>query len=165
LLRDLSSTKKEGGADSDVESRIRAEVVGKITQKLMQLAGGDGATLPSADQLVKNAADQSQKKENGVVVESGQQETQPSAPKEATSAPWLESDECTSCDECININSKIFAYNDEKQAYIKDPNAGPYQDLVIAAEKCTAQVIHPGLPADPNAKDMEKWIKRGEKFN
>ena len=42
---------------------------------------------------------------------------------------------------------------------------GPYQDLVKAAEKCTAGVIHPGLPKDRNAKDIDKWIKRGEKFN
>jgi pyruvate-ferredoxin/flavodoxin oxidoreductase len=143
-------------------------VVGKITQKLMQLAGGDGATMPSADQLVKKTAGQSQdtqKKENVAVADSAPHVAEPSAPKEATSSPWIESDECTTCDECININSKIFAYNEDKQAYIKDPKAGPYQDLVIAAEKCTAQVIHPGLPADPNAKDMEKWIKRGEKFN
>ena len=80
-------------------------------------------------------------------------------------APWLDTPNCTACDECININSKIFAYNADKKAYIKDPNAGPYSDIVKAAEKCTAQVIHPGLPQDRNAKDIDKWIKRAEKFN
>ena len=80
-------------------------------------------------------------------------------------APWLDTEECTACDECININPKIFEYNGDKKAFIKDPNAGPYTDLVKAAEKCTAQVIHPGLPADRSAKDVDKWIKRGEKFN
>jgi len=78
-------------------------------------------------------------------------------------APWIETDDCTACDECININPNIFAYNNDKRAYIKDPDAGPYEDLVKAAEKCTAQVIHPGLPADPTGQ--EKWIKRGEKYN
>ena len=80
-------------------------------------------------------------------------------------SPWLESDECTSCDECININSKIFAYDKDKKAYIKDPKGGPYQDIVMAAEKCTAQVIHPGMPNDKSIKDADKWIKRAEKYN
>jgi pyruvate-ferredoxin/flavodoxin oxidoreductase len=26
-------------------------------------------------------------------------------------------------------------------------------------------VIHPGLPRDRSAKDVDKWIKRGEKYN
>ena len=59
----------------------------------------------------------------------------------------------------------MFAYNENKKAYIKDPNAGPYSHLVKAAEKCTALVIHPGLPKDRSEKDIDKWIKRGEKFN
>ena len=40
-----------------------------------------------------------------------------------------------------------------------------YRDLVKAAEKCTAQVIHPGLPADRGEVDIDKWIARGEKYN
>jgi pyruvate-ferredoxin/flavodoxin oxidoreductase len=80
-------------------------------------------------------------------------------------APWLDTEECTSCDECTNLNDRIFAYNSSRKAYIKDAAAGPYQDLVKAAEKCTAQIIHPGLPRDRSGKDILKWIKRGEKFN
>jgi pyruvate-ferredoxin/flavodoxin oxidoreductase len=79
-------------------------------------------------------------------------------------APWIDSANCTSCDECININPKIFAYDDKKHAYIKDPKAGPYRDLVRAAEKCTAQVIHPGTPFDRKEKDVEKLMKRAEKY-
>jgi pyruvate-ferredoxin/flavodoxin oxidoreductase len=48
---------------------------------------------------------------------------------------------------------------------VKDPRGGPYKDLVRAAEKCTAQVIHPGLPADRSEKDIDKLIKRAERFN
>jgi pyruvate-ferredoxin/flavodoxin oxidoreductase len=80
-------------------------------------------------------------------------------------APWLDSDLCTSCDECVRLNPKIFAYNADKQAYLKNPAGGPYADLVKAAERCTAGVIHPGLPADRSAKDVEKWIARARKFN
>ena len=65
----------------------------------------------------------------------------------------------------MGINSKIFAYNEEKRAYVKDPKGGPYRDLVRAAEKCTAQVIHPGTPLDPKEKDIDKLLKRAEKYN
>jgi pyruvate-ferredoxin/flavodoxin oxidoreductase len=80
-------------------------------------------------------------------------------------APWLDTDECTACDECVQLNPEIFAYNDARKAYIKNPDGGPYRDLVKAAERCTAQVIHPGLPRDQSAKDADKWIQRAGKFN
>jgi pyruvate-ferredoxin/flavodoxin oxidoreductase len=80
-------------------------------------------------------------------------------------APWMDSAQCTSCDECININGKIFAYDDNKHAYIKNAKGGPYKDLVRAAEKCTAQIIHPGTPFDPKEKDAEKLRKRAAKYN
>ena len=62
-------------------------------------------------------------------------------------------------------NEVRFEYNADKKAVIKNPDGGPYRDLVKAAEKCTAEVIHPGLPRDRSEKDIDKWIKRGEKFN
>ena len=80
-------------------------------------------------------------------------------------APFLDSNECTGCGECVMVNPKIFAWNDKKQAFIQDPNGGPYKDLVKAAEKCAARCIKPGLPADRSEKGIEKLIKRAEKFN
>ncbi|HVP00327.1 MAG TPA: 2-oxoacid:acceptor oxidoreductase family protein [Bryobacteraceae bacterium] len=80
-------------------------------------------------------------------------------------APWIESNLCTSCNECININPKIFAYDADQHAYIKDAKGGPYKDLVRAAEKCTAQVIHPGTPANPSEKDAAKLKLRAAKYN
>jgi pyruvate-ferredoxin/flavodoxin oxidoreductase len=79
--------------------------------------------------------------------------------------PYIETPRCTSCDECIRINKKMFAYNDAKQAYIKDPKAGTFAELVQAAEKCTAEIIHPGTPLNPKEKDLEKWIERAKPFN
>ena len=64
----------------------------------------------------------------------------------------------------VKLNGKIFAYNERKQAFVQDAKGGPYSDLVKAAEKCTAQVIHPGLPADTGG-DNAAWVKRGEKYN
>ncbi|MCH6202026.1 2-oxoacid:acceptor oxidoreductase family protein [Aquiflexum sp. LQ15W] len=134
----------------DVESKVRAEVVSRIARGLMKMAGDDGAGIMD---LV-----QEEPKTNGN-----------GAPKAAAAgdamAPWIETELCTSCDECTKLNGNIFAYNKDKKAFIKNADGGPYMDLVKAAEKCTAGVIHPGLPADRNFADAEKWIKRGEKFN
>ncbi|MEW8259586.1 MAG: 2-oxoacid:acceptor oxidoreductase family protein, partial [Candidatus Thiodiazotropha taylori] len=77
---------------------------------------------------------------------------------------WIETPECTACDECIEINPKIFAYNDEKKAIITDPKGGQFKDIVKAAEKCTAACIHPGTPWNATEKDLEKFVKRAAKF-
>jgi pyruvate-ferredoxin/flavodoxin oxidoreductase len=78
--------------------------------------------------------------------------------------PWIESELCTTCNECTNINPKIFAYNEDKQAYVKDPRGGPFSDIVKAAEKCTAKVIHPGTPWNPKEPDLDKWVQRAEPY-
>jgi len=79
--------------------------------------------------------------------------------------PYIEMELCTTCDECTNLNNRMFVYNENKQAYIKDARAGTFRELVLAAEMCTALCIHPGTPLDPKEKDLEKWIKRAEPFN
>lgn len=151
MLRDIAGVEIEKPEEEDLEEKIRNEVVGNIAQGLMQLAGGGNGSDILNIAMGKSA-------DNNVP-------TEEQSSNGEYMAPWLETDECTSCDECIKINSKIFEYNADNKAFIKNPKAGPYQDLVKAAEKCTAGVIHPGLPADKLAKDMEKWIRRGEKYN
>jgi pyruvate-ferredoxin/flavodoxin oxidoreductase len=79
--------------------------------------------------------------------------------------PYVETARCTSCNECTNLNPKLFAYDENKQAYIKDPRGGPFSDIVKAAERCPAAIIHPGTPLNPKEKDLDKWIKRAEPFN
>ena len=151
MLKAIAGVKPEPAATEDLTSKIRAEVVGKIAQGLLKLAGDDGNGILELAKASAPAAS-----------------TEKAAAATATGdymAPWLETPECTACDECTKLNPAIFAYNENKKAYIKNPAGGPYQDLVKAAEKCTARVIHPGLPADRSAKDIDKWIKRGEKFN
>ena len=149
MLRGLAGIEAEPVEEVDIESKVRAEVVGKITQGLWKILGEEEGGPVNV--ITESTSEQENSQENGATGE--------------YMAPWLETEECTSCDECIKLNPRIFEYNDNKKAFIKDPNGGPYEDLVKAAEKCTARVIHPGLPADRSAKDVEKWIKRGEKFN
>ena len=150
LLRGLIGSDGNGAINENLEQKIRSEVVTKIAQKLLKLAGENG-----------NATSIDMSKEVEIV----ENEPVKTESTNTNTGPWMETEECTSCDECINLNPGIFAYNDDKKAYIKNPKGGPYQDFVVASEKCPAQIIHPGLPDDPSAKDMEKWIKRGEKHN
>ncbi len=78
---------------------------------------------------------------------------------------YIDSPLCTSCNDCININNRVFAYNENKQAYIKDAGAGTFKQLVQAAEKCPVRIIHPGKPKNPNEPGLEALIKRAAKFN
>ena len=90
----------------------------------------------------------------------------PAAEEEALAmAPWIDSANCTSCDECININRKLFAYDDQKKAHIANPKAGTFREIVLAAERCPAAVIHPGTPLNPKEKNLDEWIARAERFN
>jgi pyruvate-ferredoxin/flavodoxin oxidoreductase len=79
--------------------------------------------------------------------------------------PYIETARCTTCNECTNLNGKLFAYNAKKQAYIKDPRGGPFKDIVVAAERCPVEIIHPGTPLNPKEKDLAKWVKRAARFN
>jgi pyruvate-ferredoxin/flavodoxin oxidoreductase len=78
--------------------------------------------------------------------------------------PYIESERCTTCNECTGVNKKMFAYNADKQAYVKDASAGTFAQLVQAAEKCPVAAIHPGTPLNPKEKDLEKWLKRAQAF-
>lgn len=77
---------------------------------------------------------------------------------------WIDSPECTACDDCMDINPDIFVYNDDKQAVIANPQAGTFKEIVKAAEQCTAECIHPGSPFNPNEAGLDKLVKRAEKF-
>lgn len=139
----------------EIARQVRAEMAQALARTLVELASGGAAALPAALESPGAALAPG----GDAAAAAG------NASGDGYIAPWIDTAECTACDECININPKVFAYNDKKQAYIKDAAAGPYRDLVRAAEKCTAQVIHPGTPRDPNEKDAEKLKKRAEKYN
>ena len=148
ILKEIAHAEEAPAASSDLEQTIRQQVINQLSAGLAQMAGGSVQATAQPAAATSSAA------------------TQPAAGGSANyMAPWLDTEDCTACDECTTINPEMFAYNESGKAYIIDPRAGTYQDLVRAAERCTAKVIHPGLPDNPDAKDMAKWIKRGEKFN
>ncbi len=91
----------------------------------------------------------------------------PAVPPPAAGAAeeaWIDTALCTSCDECIRKSPAIFAYNGDKQAFIKNPRGGSFRDLVVAAESCTAKIIHPGAPWNPAESDLESLRERARAF-
>lgn len=86
-------------------------------------------------------------------------------PDEAPAGPWIETGRCTTCNECTQINNRLFAYNENMQAYIADPDAGTFRQIVEAAESCQVSIIHPGQPRDPNEPNLEDLTARAEPFN
>jgi pyruvate-ferredoxin/flavodoxin oxidoreductase len=188
VLRELSEGPSRTAPPEAIEKRIRDEVIQKIAANLMRIATGEeiagdtsfDLTLPAttveaearaaegaepgAEATAASSTGASAEARTGASAEaSAAADSKPAA--DGYMAPWIDTDQCTTCDECINVNAKIFAYNEKRKAIIKDPKGGPYADLVTAAERCTASIIHPGLPADRSAPDVDKWIARGERFN
>jgi len=88
----------------------------------------------------------------------------PAAPERNPDEAWIETARCPSCNECQNINDKVFKYNENKQAYITDVKLGTYRQLVEAAEACQVSIIHPGKPWNPNEPGLEELIARAEAF-
>jgi ferredoxin len=91
-------------------------------------------------------------------------EAPPAAPERNPDEAWIETSRCPSCNECQNINDKMFKYNENKQAYIADINAGTYRQLVEAAEACQVSIIHPGKPRNPNEPGLEELLERAKPF-
>jgi len=144
-IKDVAGVGKvQGGDTSELAEQVRSELIEKITAVL---GGSVGASLtPSAPMVAAPA-------------EAGNAEASGYEPA------WVDSPECTACDECINLAPKAFAYNDQKQAYVSNPKGAKYADFVKAAEKCTASCIHPGTPWDKSEPNLDKLIARAAKFN
>jgi ferredoxin len=79
--------------------------------------------------------------------------------------PYIDSILCTTCNECINLNGRMFQYNENRQATVADPAAGTFEELVKAAEKCPARCIHPGVPRSDDSTVTDDLIARAAKFN
>jgi ferredoxin len=149
-----------------IRSEAAGDAMGQLVDVLMgadlsgMVAGGTQlATMPAAAPAeVEAPAEDAEAEPEPVAEEEPEEEL-------SFDEPWLDTAMCTTCDDCMGINKMMFVYNDDKQAIIKDPKAGPYADLVAAAEICPAKCIHPGKPLDPNEPGLDDLIARAEPFN
>lgn len=90
--------------------------------------------------------------------------TPEAADQQSSDDPWIETARCTSCNECIQINDKMFGYDANKQASIVNPDAGTYRQLVEAAEGCQVSIIHPGKPRNPDEPGLDELKARAEPY-
>jgi hypothetical protein len=89
---------------------------------------------------------------------------EPAAPERNPDEAWIETARCPSCNECQNINDKMFRYNENKQAYIADVKLGTYRQLVEAAEVCQVAIIHPGKPWNSSEPGLDDLVARAQAF-
>jgi len=85
-------------------------------------------------------------------------------PEREPGVPYIESARCTTCNECINVNNRMFGYDVNRKASIIDATAGTFRQLVEAAENCQVSIIHPGKPRDPNEPGLEELLTRAAPF-
>jgi len=133
----------------DVEAiaeQARAELLGKISASLANFGAGiavDSQALAGSSVSARQAV----------------------AGPDGYEPVYVDTPECTACDECTKLAPKTFAYNDEKKVVVINPQGTKYADLVKAAEKCTAGCLHPGTPWNLGEPGLDKLVARAAKYN
>jgi len=146
-----------------VVEKIKEEAMGKAAESLIavlldedglqleSLIGNDQAlVIPDSEDVQEQVVDSATETLGETVV---------------SDKPWVDSEECTTCNDCTDKYPNLFKYNEEKQAYIDDASKGTFAELVKAAENCPAACIHPGMPSNQKEPKLEALIKRAAKFN
>lgn len=178
----MSTEKEEAIATAQAEFDARMEsntellarqIVENIAASLLDGSGAMPLTDPGARSRMATAAAQATQSSQTPKTEESDPEPDPEPEVEVEEEPeptlsldeaYIDTPLCTSCNECTDRNGLIFAYDENKQAYIKDASAGPFRDIVMAAEKCPVRIIHPGKPLDPDESDLDEWIERAQPF-
>ena len=145
-LKNVAGLDRPAVDEAAIAERARAELVQKLTASLASFGGGGEIDA-------------------GLPVAAGTTSAKPAANADGYEPVWVETPECTACDECTKLAPKTFAYNEQKQAYVINPQGTPYAQLVKAAEKCTAGCLHPGTPWNMNEPGIDKLIARAAKYN
>jgi ferredoxin len=142
------------GAQAAVEKLIRLLADPQGLQAAIATASEASGTIPSSPASAVTAE---------IAVPSTQSTESRDAPP-APGAAYIDSFLCTTCNDCIDVNPRMFRYNDNKQAELTDPAAGTFKELVKAAEVCPARCIHPGTPCDGDTTTTPALIERAAKF-
>ena len=125
---------------------------------------GPGATPSAAPAAASSAAPVAAAPAPAAAVQAAPQPVAPTVEEPKSDEAYIETPRCTTCNECTLINDRMFAYDENKQAYVKDVSAGTYRQLVEAAESCQVSIIHPGKPRDPKEPGLDDLLKRAEPF-
>ncbi len=142
-LRDVAGLNREAVDLDAIAQQARAELLSRISASLASF----GAGIP-ADSVAATAA-----------------------PEARTVGPdgyepvYVDTPECTACDECTKLAPKTFAYNADKKVVVINPQGNKFADLVKAAEKCTAGCLHPGTPWNMSEPGIDKLLARAAKYN
>ncbi|MDH5475607.1 MAG: ferredoxin [Cyclobacteriaceae bacterium] len=144
-----------------VREKTTEEAMEKLTSFLL-----DMDNLPLTSAKVSNSEVVVEEKEEADLIESTLEEEIKEEKEEAViEEPWIETPSCTTCNECTDINDRMFSYNADKMAYVADPKAGTFKELVDAAVLCPVHIIHPGKPLNANEPNLEELIKIAEEYN
>lgn len=150
--------------------RVQSEAAEEVLERLAQsLLHGDAVSLAAmsltgAPSAPAKAAPSEAEVEPAPPAEAAAEEAAKEEEDTGPEEPWINSILCTTCNDCTNLNSRMFVYNSNKQAMIGDPRAGTYAQLVEAAEKCPARCIHPGKPLNPDEPNLDELLKRAARF-
>jgi ferredoxin len=145
--------------------RLTQEIVGRIAQQLIREPGVPMPEMPPATrQPVPAPPPPGAGTEVSGAAAPEPAEEEEDEELEGLDDPYIVTQLCTSCNDCMNINKDLFGYDNDKRAYIKDPGAGTYEDLVLAAEKCPVHIIHPGKPRNPDEPGLEDLLKRAAPY-
>jgi pyruvate-ferredoxin/flavodoxin oxidoreductase len=145
-LKDVAGLNKAEVDEEAIAEKARAELLGKISASLANFGNG----IPG---------------QPGRFRRRGRFPPAPVAGPDGYEPVYIDTPECTACDECTKLAPKTFAYNDEKKAIVINPQGTKYADLVKAAEKCTAGCLHPGTPWNMSEPGLDKLIARAAKYN
>jgi hypothetical protein len=171
VLAEAEETRRELEAEHIEEvEQARATAAGEAMERLVSVLMNEdalasmapAAATPAAVPMVEPAAAEAAEE----VAEGAEVEEEAEEEEEISFAdPYITSALCTTCNECTNLNNRMFQYNANKQAFIADPKAGTFEELVKAAEKCPARCIHPGAPREDDDTVTEDLIAKAARFN
>jgi pyruvate-ferredoxin/flavodoxin oxidoreductase len=148
-LKNVAGLDRPAVDEAAIAARARDEMVRKLTASLAAYGTGISADAGASASTASGP----------------RAAAKPTANADGYESVWIETPECTACDECTKLAPKCFQYNEQKQATVIDPQGTSFANIVKAAEKCTAGCIHPGTPWNMNEPGIDKLIARASKYN
>ncbi len=171
-LAEAGEARKQLEAQHSAElERVRNETAGEAMQRLAEVLLNVDTSAPAAPRAAPSglgmapaaAAPAEPAAPEAAPAEPAEKEEE--EPEPSFDEPYIDSPMCTTCNECTDLNGRMFKYDGNRQAYIADAAAGTFEQLIWAAEKCPARCIHPGAPRPDDPTVTDELIERAKPFN